>query len=209
MKNRRRLHAMVGLAILFSAPGCATVMSGRHAEVGFYSNVPNATVVIRDKHGKDVAAVQAQSKVALKRNERYIFPARYTATFMAPGYQPTEVDVRSKVNPWVLGNVVIGGLLGLAVDNATGAAWTPKQPAYYGELRPLSPAAGPAMGPMYSAAGPGGAPAWSATLPTAEMAAQSGPLYTASAANFSQPAEAATPGSSTASVGPASGTALY
>ena len=36
------------------------------------------------------------------------------------------MPINSTVNPWVLGNVVFGGVIGLAVDNATGAAWKPK-----------------------------------------------------------------------------------
>jgi hypothetical protein len=139
-------------------------MSGSHADVSFYSNVPEASVVIRNKRGEQVMVTQTQSKVALKRNDRYIFPARYTATFMAPGYQPVDVPIQSKVNPWVLGNVAVGGLAGLVVDNATGAAWTPKESSYYQALMPLGPTIGsayssttPALGsstPIYTAAAP-------------------------------------------------------
>jgi hypothetical protein len=209
MNGLGRLYVALGLAILATAPGCATVMSGRHAEVGFYSNVPQATVVIRDKHGQQVAAVQTQSKVALKRNERYIFPARYTATFMAPGYQPAEVEVRSKVNPWVLGNVVIGGLAGLAVDNVTGAAWTPKQPAYYQELLPMYGPAGPMMSPMYSSVDSSGTPAWSATSPIRGVAAPNEPISTARAANSAPPAGQMSPAISTSPSCDATGPALY
>jgi hypothetical protein len=38
------------------------------------------------------------------------------------------------VNPWVLGNVVIGGIPGLVVDNATGAAWRPKCSEIHSQL---------------------------------------------------------------------------
>jgi hypothetical protein len=199
-----RLYAAIGLAILGASSGCATIVSGRHADVTFYSNVPNAAVVIRDKQGEQVMVAQTQSKVALKRKDRLIFPAQYTATFMAPGYQPVEVPIKSKVNPWVFGNVAFGygGLVGLAVDNATGAAWSPKETSVYQELYPI----GPNMGPMYSSTSPGAAmyaatgPAASPSPPAGGQVPTAPPIYTASAINytmtstpFSTPASATAP----------------
>jgi hypothetical protein len=191
----RLVYGIVGVAILFSAQGCATIMSGRHADVTFYSNVPDACVVIRDKRGEQVMVTQTQSKVALKRNDRVIFPAQYTATFAAPGYQPVDVPIKSKVNPWVFGNVVFfhGGLIGLAVDSTTGAVWSPKEETYFQELSPL----GPGAGPMFSSTAPAATqpyPAISTALaapapyPTTSLAgatsAPGAPIYTASATNF-------------------------
>jgi hypothetical protein len=211
------LYVAIGLAFLGASSGCATIVSGRHADVSFYSNVPNAAVVIRNKQGEQVMVAQTQSKVALKRKDRLIFPAQYTATFVAPGYQPVDVPIKSKVNPWVFGNVAFGygGLVGLAVDNATGAAWSPKETSVYQELYPI----GPSMGPMYSSTSPAPAtnisavtnpagainPAGAAsTQPTTSLTSgqvpAAPPIYTASAINytmtstpFSTPASASTP----------------
>jgi hypothetical protein len=129
----------IGLGLLALSCGCASVMSGRHADVAFYSSTPNASVVIHDKHGNEIANTMTPATVALKRKDRIIFPAKYTATFSAPGYQSVEVPIGAKVNPWVFGNVAFLqiGLVGLAVDNATGAAWAPKQSTYYQELSPI------------------------------------------------------------------------
>ena len=139
MNKQQRFRLAIGAGLLLSMPGCASIMSGRHADVSFYSNVPNAHVVVRDKRGQEVANAATPSTVALKRKDRLIFPAKYTATIEAPGYQSVDVPIGSKVNPWVLGNVAFfyGGLVGLAVDNATGAAWSPKESTIYRELTPL------------------------------------------------------------------------
>jgi hypothetical protein len=75
--------------------------------------------------------------VALKRKDKFIFPARYTATIAAPGYQSAQVPIRSTVNPWILGNVIIGGIPGLVIDNVTGAAWKPRDTDIYQELMPI------------------------------------------------------------------------
>jgi hypothetical protein len=84
--------------------------------------------------------------VTLRRKDKLIFPARYTATIEAPGYQPSSVPIRSTINPWILGNVMVGGIPGLVVDNVTGAAWRPRHSEIYHELTPMYGA-----GPMYSA----------------------------------------------------------
>jgi hypothetical protein len=114
-------------------------MSGRHADVSFYSNVPDTHVVVRNQRGEEVASTLTPSTIALRRKDRLIFPSKYFATFEAPGHQSVEVPIRSKVNPWVLGNVpfLYAGLFGLAVDNWTGAAWSPKESTIYQELTPI------------------------------------------------------------------------
>jgi hypothetical protein len=137
MTIKRLIHAALGMAVLPWFTGCASIMSGRHADVAINSNPSNAHVVIRDQRGQEVAAVNTPGKVALKRNERFIFPARYTATIEAPGYHTATIPIRSTINPWILGNVVVGGLVGLAVDNVTGAAWKPRDTDIYHELTPI------------------------------------------------------------------------
>ena len=128
--------------------GCASIVSGRNADVAIDSYPSNAHVIVHDNDGRQVASVNTPGVVSLKRNRRYFLPARYTATFEAPGYAPTEVPIRSTINPWIVGNVAVGGVIGLAVDNATGAAWKPKQSEIHGQLMPLG---GPGQGMMYSA----------------------------------------------------------
>jgi hypothetical protein len=127
--------------------GCASVVSGRYADVAVDSYPSNSHVIIRDNNGRTVASLNTPGVVSLKRNRRFFLPARYTATFDAPGYAPTEVPIRSTVNPWILGNVVIGGVPGLIVDNATGAAWRPRHSEIHSQLQPVN---GPGPDMMYS-----------------------------------------------------------
>jgi hypothetical protein len=155
LTQRTALRALI-VAAMFVLTGCASIMSGRHADVTFYSSTPGTVVTIRDKHGKEVASALAPSTIALKRKSGIIFPAKYTATFGAPGYEPAEVPIGSRVNPWVLGNVgfLHGGLIGLAVDNVTGAAWTPKESTIYRELTPIQTAQQPLPSSTEKPAGP-------------------------------------------------------
>ncbi len=116
--------------------GCASIVSGRHSDVTINSYPPNAHVVIQDRKGKEVASLDTPGQVNLTRG--MFWPARYTAVVEAPGFQPQKVDVKYKVNPWTYGNIVLGGIPGLLVDDMMGAMWTPKQDTVSVNLKPLS-----------------------------------------------------------------------
>jgi hypothetical protein len=143
MLARHVALSATALGILGLLSGCASIMSGRHAEVRIESFPSNANVAIRDHRGLEVASLHTPGVARLKRNRQAFLPARYTATIEAPGYQPAQVPIGSTVNPWVLGNVLLGGLPGLVVDGATGAAWRPRQSHIHSELSALG---GPQVG---------------------------------------------------------------
>jgi len=148
-----RAASVVVLLSALAYAGCASIVSGRHAEVTIDSVPSNAHVVVRDKRGHEVANAVTPATVALKRKDRWIFPARYTATIEAQGYESETVPIHSTLNPWVLGNVMVGGVVGIVVDSATGAAWKPKTSEIRQQLSPIYPmqqAASSAMQPNES-----------------------------------------------------------
>jgi hypothetical protein len=150
---RATIAASLGTAALLALVGCASIISGRQAEVAFDSVPANAEVVIRDKAGRTVASLRTPGVVSLKRNRRFFMPARYTADIVAPGYHAAQVPIRSTINPWIVGNVVVGGIPGLIVDAATGAAWMPRDSQISQQLLPLDgPQGGPYL-PIGSAPG--------------------------------------------------------
>jgi hypothetical protein len=151
MQNSIPTVSVIGLAICSLLTGCASIISGRNADVAIDSFPSNAHVVIHDDNGRQVASLNTPGVVSLKRNRRYFLPARYTAVIDAPGYAPAEVPIRSTVNPWIIGNIAIGGIPGLIVDNATGAAWQPKHSEIHTQLAPLGE---PDQGMLYSATPP-------------------------------------------------------
>jgi len=117
--------------------GCASIVSGRHADVKLDSHPSNAHVVVRDHHGVEVASARTPAVVSLKRNRKFFLPAKYVATFEASGYRSVDVPLTSSINPWVAGNIVLGGPIGLVVDNATGAAWKPRHDQISQHLTPI------------------------------------------------------------------------
>ena len=141
--------AAIAALICLLSTGCASIVSGRRADVTINSYPSNAHVVVRDDQGKDVASCTTPGTVSLKRNRKWGLPARYTASIESPGYETAEVPIRSTMNPWIFGNVVFGGIPGLLVDNVTGAAWQPKDKNIH---RDLLPSAG--QDPLVSQASP-------------------------------------------------------
>ena len=123
--------------IVLGMCGCASVVSGRYADVRLDSYPANAHVVVRDQKGATVAEAQTPAVVSLKRNRKFFLPAKYTATFEAPGYASATVPLKSTINPWVAGNIVLGGPIGLVVDTATGAGWRPKHDQIAQHLEPI------------------------------------------------------------------------
>jgi hypothetical protein len=137
--KRSLISSVIVLATCSLLSGCASIISGRNADVAIDSYPSNAHVVIHDNEGRQVASLNTPGVVSLKRNRRYFLPAQYSATIEAPGFAPAEVPIRSTVNPWIVGNIVVGGIPGLIVDNATGAAWKPTTSVVHSELSPLGP----------------------------------------------------------------------
>jgi uncharacterized protein YceK len=135
------------LAILGSLGGCASIISGRRADVTFETYPANAQVTIRDDRGRPVSTFNTPGVATLKRHGKLFLPARYMATISAPGYQTAQVPIGSTLNPWILGNIAIGGIPGLVIDSATGAAWKPKRAEIHQELVALD---GPEFMPVYS-----------------------------------------------------------
>ena len=137
---------------LVSFSGCASIVSGRHAQVKIDSYPQNAYVSVRNQDGDEVAVAQTPAVVSLKRGRTWFRPSHYTATINKPGYETAQVPIRGSLNPWLFGNVVFGGVAGLAIDSTTGAGWRPTPD----EVRPhLTPLETPLANPSSTAQQPG------------------------------------------------------
>ena len=103
----------VMLAALMCA-GCATVTRGTTSNVQFLSEPAGATVTTSLGH----SCVTPCTLVIGRKEE-------FSATFALPGHEPQTIPVKTEVAgagaAGFAGNVILGGVVGMAADAATGA----------------------------------------------------------------------------------------
>ena len=138
MKPQSLVPLTLSLAALFSFSGCASIMSGSRKNVSINSNPPGAHVSVADKHGAEVASLTTPCVASLKRGSGFFTGASYVAKIDKPGYQPQQVKIDAAVNPWMLGNLAFGGVVGLLiVDPITGGMYTLTPSEIDAQLQPL------------------------------------------------------------------------
>jgi hypothetical protein len=93
-------------------------MHGTSQDVGISSSPTTATVTL-DNQGGGITPYIAH----LSRKDNHV------VKLTLPGYAPAEMTLTRKTSGWVWGNIVFGGLIGLAVDAMTGGLYnlTPEQ----------------------------------------------------------------------------------
>ena len=115
MKNILRSIPLTALLFLTS---CATIMHGTQQTVGISSNPGLANVTINNQYvGKTPITID------LKRN------CNHHIRIDLDGYHPYEIVCTNQMSGWVFGNIIFGGIIGLAVDAITGGIYrlTPEQ----------------------------------------------------------------------------------
>ena len=102
----------LGVALAFFMVGCGTIIHGTTQGIGFSSTPSGASITVNNQiHGKTPTVVE------LSRKDNHIVKIEL------PGYQPFEATINRSVSGWVWGNIVFGGLIGLAVDAISGALY--------------------------------------------------------------------------------------
>lgn len=127
------IQAIAAAAIASLCASCATLTRGTSEQIQIVSDPPGAEA--RTSMGF-VCVTPCTLQVGRKDE--------FTVTVSKPGYQPAEVPVTTKVNPGggaaFAGNVVVGGLVGMAADASTGAGLDHYPNPVEVELVPLKPA---------------------------------------------------------------------
>lgn len=109
---------LVLISTLTSLTSCATVMHGTRQTIGISSNPSNAIVWVDKNYVGNTPLI-----VEMSRKDNHI------VRIELEGYQPYEATFSRQVSGWVFGNVVFGGVIGLAVDAISGGLYrlTPEQ----------------------------------------------------------------------------------
>lgn len=105
-----------GLCLLV-LPGCATVVSSSHQEIGVSSTPPFAHVWVNDREYLTPAIISLERE------------SQYTLVFRENGYEDASATLSRNLNPFVFGNIflpppILGALIGVFIDSQTGALYT-------------------------------------------------------------------------------------
>ena len=119
----RSIILLKAVFVLLVIAGCATIMHGTGQDIGI-SSKPTGAQVFVDNQPKGTTPVA----VDMKRKDKHI------VRIEMEGYQPYEITIIRKTSGWVWGNIVFGGLIGLAVDAITGGLYKLNPEQVMGEL---------------------------------------------------------------------------
>lgn len=103
------------LACTLSVSSCCSIVNGRSQEVNFKAT-PSGSKLFID--GQDKGTVP--QTVTLKRSKIH------TVRIEAPGYAPYETTVKQTLSGWAFGNIILGGLIGIAIDVSNGSIYALK-----------------------------------------------------------------------------------
>jgi PEGA domain len=107
---RTKLLQVLLIASPLYLANCASILCGTKQTVQITSQPPGAAVKI---NGTDSGVTPTKAELSRRDTHR--------VGMTLAGYKPKETVVEPGFNPVVLGNILIGGLVGLIVDGCTGA----------------------------------------------------------------------------------------
>lgn len=109
---------ILGVSTLTSLTSCATVMHGTRQSVGIASNPSQASVWVDRVYAGNTPLI-----VEMTRKDNHV------VRIELEGYQPYEAVFSRHLSGWVFGNIIFGGVIGVAVDAISGGIYmlTPDQ----------------------------------------------------------------------------------
>ena len=108
----KKSATLLGLSALTFLSSCATIMHGTRQSIGISSYPSNASIwVDRNFVGNTPMIVE------MSRKDNHI------VQIALEGYLPYEATFTREVSGWVFGNLVFGGVIGLAVDAVSGGIY--------------------------------------------------------------------------------------
>ncbi len=112
MNGRRGMLALGIVMVGWMATGCATIANGKHQDLTVTSQPEALCVTI---NGEPYGATPVVAP--LPRNQTYVVQVR------KDNYVPYEMTVVPVMNSMIWGNLLFLGLIGMAIDDGTGAAY--------------------------------------------------------------------------------------
>lgn len=106
---------LVSITTLLLTTSCASIFTKKTQEVSF-KGIPGTTVIDKDKD-RIITEIGSNGfgtgKFSKQLKKKHILATK-------EGYKPREYEMGTKIQGWFWGNLVFGGLPGMAIDAATG-----------------------------------------------------------------------------------------
>jgi hypothetical protein len=96
---------------------CATLFGGGSNQAVNLSSTPPASFTVKSSSGLQMAQGMTPFVAQLPRKNEY------QIQITANGYQPQTLVLTKGINGWFWVNLLLGGVVGMAIDLVSGAAW--------------------------------------------------------------------------------------
>lgn len=106
------IRVVLIILLCLSMTSCATIMHGKNQNIFVNSDPIGAVVRVEN------IATTTPGSFILDRTR----PC-YQLVFEKEGYKPVTIELKRGLDGWLFGNILLGGIVGLAVDFMTGAAY--------------------------------------------------------------------------------------
>lgn len=171
--NHAAIKTTIIGASLLGLSACASVVSGTSRDITINTEPPAATCNL-NRNGSQIGGAGPTPETVNVSRSKYDIDV----TCQKPGYRNGSATIQSEFEPWTIGNIALGGLVGMIVDMSTGAiADYPSQATVR-----LSPAPGTA--PQQPAQPQAAAPA--AYYPAAQQSPNNAPYAQTAGADTSR-----------------------
>lgn len=117
----QRKYALIGAAFLLTLAGCATVFDGSRQNIAIKTQSAGSPIdavrcVLRNDYGESRMTTPGTASVHPDYSDLKIQCNK-------PGFEPKQEIVKAEINAKIIGNVLIGGVIGLGLDFIGGSAY--------------------------------------------------------------------------------------
>jgi hypothetical protein len=125
------------LSTILICSSCATIISGTNYPLHIRTDPAGARVTVKNKKGKTIFEGKSPASIKVRSGAGYFTKAKYYVKLSSPGFAEKTVEVNFKFNGWYIGNLLIGGGIGMIiVDPLTGGMWKIADPVVDEKLDP-------------------------------------------------------------------------
>jgi hypothetical protein len=105
---------VVCLLLAVMGSGCASIMSGTKHTINVECEPNDANILINGGLHKSPCSQDVERGINASSKNKVVVEKE--------GSKPCEFNTHGSMHPWVLGNILLGGLIGIGIDMGTGAA---------------------------------------------------------------------------------------